>query len=284
MDEAAPDSTRVLLLGTGAGPTPKPGRNPTAAALLHGKSSYIVDCGNGVGLQLARAGIPFSSLRALLITHHHLDHVADFGTLVAQAWTQLEAPVAMIGPPPLKRMSVLYQELYAIDLASRVAEEHRRPLAELMDVREITGSGVCFADGSVRIRHTPVRHGSIEHAFAYRFDCTDRSVVFSGDTAYSPELAEFARGAHTLVHEAVFLPALNGAAIGGKHSSRTLDRIVRVHSSVEQAARVAHQANVVRLVLSPLTPAGGVSDAEWAEVAARHFGGEIVVGRDLLET
>jgi ribonuclease BN (tRNA processing enzyme) len=284
MHEAAPGSTRVLLLGTGAGPTPKRGRNPTAAALLHGKATYIVDCGNGVGLQLARAGIPFSSLRAILITHHHLDHVADFGTLVAQAWMQLEAPVAMIGPPPLKRMSALYQELFAVDLAGRVAEEHRRPLGELMEVREITGSGACFTDGEVRITHTPVRHGAIEHALAYRFDCPDRSVVFSGDTAYSPELAELARGAHTLVHEAVFLAALNASAIGGKHSSHTLDRIARVHSSVEQAARVAHQAGVVRLVLSPLTPASGVSDPEWIEVAAQHFGGEIVVGRDLLET
>ncbi|MFZ1868479.1 MAG: MBL fold metallo-hydrolase [Steroidobacteraceae bacterium] len=284
MDEAAPDSTRVLLLGTGAGPTPKPGRNPTAAALLHGNAAYIVDCGNGVGLQLARAGIPFSSLRAILITHHHLDHVADFGTLVAQAWTQLEAPVAMIGPPPLQRMSALYQELFAVDLAGRVAEEHRRPFGGLMDVREITGSGACLTDASVSITHTPVRHGGIEHALAYRFDCPDRSVVFSGDTAYSPELAEFASGAHTLVHEAVFLPALNAAAIGGRHTSHTIERIVRVHSSVEHAARVAQQAGVVRLVLSPLTPASGVADSEWITAAAHHFGGEVVVGRDLLET
>ena len=283
MDEAAPDSTRILLLGTGAGPTPKLGRNPTAAALVHAGATYIVDCGNGVGLQLARAGIPFSSLRAILITHHHLDHVADFGTLVSQAWTQLEAPVAMIGPPPLKRMSTLYQELFSVDLAGRVAEEDRRPLGELMDVREITGSGACFADERVRITHTPVRHGGIEHALAYRFDCPDRSVVFSGDTAYLPELAAFARGAHTLVHEAVFLPALSGAAIGGKHTSRTIDRIMRVHSSVEQAARVAQQAGVVRLILSPLTPASGVSDPEWIAVAAHHFSGEIIVGKDLLE-
>jgi len=283
MNQAAPGSTRVLLLGTGAGPTPKRGRNPTAAALRHGRATYLVDCGNGVGLQLARAGIPFASLRAILITHHHLDHVADFGTIVAQAWTQLEAPLPMIGPPPLKRMSALYQELYAIDLAGRVAEEHRRPLGELMDAREITGSGACFADDFVRITHTPVRHGTIEHAFAYRFDCPDRTVVFSGDTAYSPELAAFARGAHTLVHEAVFLPALSEAALGGKHTSHTVDRIVRVHSSVEEAARVAQQAGVVRLVLSPLTPASGVADPEWIDAAAHHFGGEIVVGKDLLE-
>lgn len=274
--------TRVVLLGTGAGPTPKAGRQPTAAALLCEDLLYVVDCGNGVGLQLTRARIPLERLRALFITHHHLDHVADFGTLIAQAWTRLTTPVTLVGPPPLARMSELFRETFAVDLASRVAEEGRTPLAELMHVREITGPITCFSNATIRVSCIPVSHGSIEYAFAYRFDCPDRSIVFSGDTTYSSELAAFAKGADTLVHEAVYAAARDSLkSVGGPTA---LARFSRAHSSVEQAARVARESGVAKLVLSPLSPATGVPDEDWIAAAAREYGGEVVVGRDLLET
>jgi ribonuclease BN (tRNA processing enzyme) len=273
--------TRVILLGTGAGPTPKLGRQPTAAALLHHGALYVIDCGNGVGLQLNRAGLALSSLRAIFITHHHLDHVADFGTLIAQAWAHLKAPVRLFGPPPLARMCALYRETFAIDLESRVAEEGRTPLAELMQVEEITDAGNCLADPGVRISCARVSHGALRDAFAYRFDCPDRTVVFSGDTTYSRALADFAKGADTLVHEAFYTAALTDPEFAS--SPALLSRLRRAHSSVEQAAQVAREAGVATLVLSPLAPASGIPDEAWSAAAAREFDGEIIVGRDLLE-
>lgn len=276
-----PSSTRVVLLGTGAGPTPKAGRQPTAAVLLHGGAAYVIDCGNGVGLQLVRARVALRTLRAIFITHHHLDHVADFGTLVAQAWSQLRSPIDLTGPPPLARMCEQYCELYSIDIDSRVAEEGRTPLKELMRAREISGACECYVDDNVKVSCLPVPHGSIAHAFAYRFDCADRSVVFSGDTALSLELADFAKGAHTLVHEAVYPQALHHLApLGG---ARLLERITSAHSAVEQAALVAKRAGVAKLVLSPLAPATGVTDDEWIAAARSEYSGEIVIGQDLLE-
>lgn len=278
---SAQATTRVILLGTGAGPTPKAGRQPTAAVLLHGGAAYVIDCGNGVGPQLVRAGVALKTLRAIFITHLHLDHVADFGTLVTQAWSQLRVPVKLTGPPPLARMSELYRELFSVDLNSRVAEEGRTPLGDLMNVREITDAGDCYADDNVKVTCLPVPHGGINYAFAYRFDCADRSVVFSGDTSLSLALADFAKGAHTLVHEAVFPPALHRLApLGG---AKLLDRIMGAHSAVEQAALVASRAGVARLVLSPLAPADGVTDDEWIAAARTEYAGDIVVGRDLLE-
>ncbi|MEQ1580383.1 MAG: MBL fold metallo-hydrolase [Steroidobacteraceae bacterium] len=274
-------TTRVVLLGTGAGPTPKAGRQPTAAVLLHGNAAYVIDCGNGVGPQLVRAGVALKTLRAIFITHHHLDHVADFGTLVTQAWSQLREPITLTGPPPLARMSELYRELFSVDLNSRVAEEGRTPLGDLMRVQEITGAGECYADDHVKVTCLPVPHGAIDYAFAYRFDCADRSVVFSGDTALSLELAEFAKGAHALVHEAVFPSALHRLSpLGG---AKLLERITGAHTAVEQAALVASRAGVAKLVLSPLAPADGVTDDEWIAAARTEYAGEIVVGRDLLE-
>ena len=38
-------------------------------------------------------------------------------------------------------------------------------------------------------------------AFGYRVDYAGHSVVFSGDTTYSPNLVSFAQGTDVLIHE-----------------------------------------------------------------------------------
>jgi ribonuclease BN (tRNA processing enzyme) len=64
-----------------------------------------------------------------------------------------------------------------------------------------------------------------------------------------------------------------------------LEHIVRSHTKVEDAARLASEAGVKTLVLSHLVPSDDplVSDADWLAAAKPHFSGEIVVARDLLE-
>ncbi len=279
---AAANEMRIVLLGTGAGITPKTGRQATAAAVVSAGQIYVVDCGNGVGPQLLRAGLALGALRAIFITHHHLDHVADFGTLLAQCWAQLTQPVALIGPPPLRRMFELFLQMFAVDLESRIAEEGRSPLANFVSVHEITGTGDCYRDGDLQVSFAGVAHPPLEHAFAYKFASSDAVIVFSGDTAPSAALARFARGAHTLVHEATF-PAALAHEFSGPKAEQLLVRLAIAHSPVTEAARIAATAGVRRLVLSPLAPSTGVTDSQWLAAAADHFEGEIIVGRDLLE-
>jgi ribonuclease BN (tRNA processing enzyme) len=275
-------TSRIVLLGTGAGITPKAGRQSTAAAFRCESATYVIDCGNGVGPQLIRANVPLESLRAIFITHHHLDHVADFGVLLAQCWSRLKAPVALVGPPPLRRMFELFLEMYSLDLQGRVEEEDRLPLESLVKISEFSGPGMCFEDEYVRVSAGRVVHPPLTHAYAYRFDQRDAAVVFSGDTAPTSALADFALGAQTLVHEATFPSAL-AEAFGNIGGARLLSRLARAHSPVVEAARIAAKAGVARLVLSPLAPAGGVDDASWIAAARTEFAGEILVGRDLLE-
>lgn len=277
-------SSRIVLLGTGGGITPKTGRQSTAAALCCGGATYVVDCGNGIGPQLVRAGVAFESLRAIFITHHHLDHVADFGILLAQSWSRLQGPVTLVGPPPLGRMFELFQEMFALDLQGRVEDEGREPLSSYVNVKEWSGAGGCYEDDSVRVYSENVVHPPLTHTYAYRFETKngDASVVFSGDTAPTERLANFARGARTLVHEATF-PAALAQALGARASEQLLSRFARAHSPVSEAAGIAARAGVSRLVLSPLAPATGVDDAQWIAAARREFAGEIIVGRDLLE-
>jgi glyoxylase-like metal-dependent hydrolase (beta-lactamase superfamily II) len=75
--------TRLVLLGTGGGPrvTAK-GRAKPATLIVVNNVPYVIDCGDGVALQLVRAGVALDTLRHVFITHHHSDHNLDYGNLV----------------------------------------------------------------------------------------------------------------------------------------------------------------------------------------------------------
>ena len=72
----------LVLLGTGGGPRIWAARSQPASAIIVDGIVYIVDAGNGVTVQLAKAGIDTNAIKSVFITHNHSDHVADYGTLV----------------------------------------------------------------------------------------------------------------------------------------------------------------------------------------------------------
>ena len=75
--------TRLILLGTGAGPIPRKERAQPSNLLIVGGRPYLIDAGNGVARQMAFAGYAPSDVRTAFITHHHMDHNADMGALIA---------------------------------------------------------------------------------------------------------------------------------------------------------------------------------------------------------
>jgi ribonuclease BN (tRNA processing enzyme) len=280
------DRTRLILLGTAGGPRPKVDRAATSQVLLVSGRAYVVDCGDGVARQLVSAGVRLDALEKIFITHHHSDHNADYGNLLLLAWASgLKTPVEAYGPPPLERMTRLVFELNQFDIETRIEDEKRVPLAPLVRAKDITESGLVVDDGRVRVRAALVSHPPIEHAFGYRFDTEDRSIVISGDTAFSKDLLELARGADVLVHEALYLPGLERTAARVANAPGLLEHIVRSHTTVEDAARLASEAGVKTLVLSHLVPSDDplVTEADWLSAAKQHFAGEVVVARDLLE-
>lgn len=119
----APAKSRLILLGTGGGPTPKPNRAAPAQVIVVNGAAYVVDCGNGVARQLVLAEVPLSSLRAVFITHQHSDHNADYGNLIWLAWAStLTTKVNTYGPPPLKQMTRLFLEMNDSDIKTRMAD------------------------------------------------------------------------------------------------------------------------------------------------------------------
>ena len=58
--------SRLVLLGTGGGPTPKAARSAPASAIVVGGSVYVIDCGNGVARQMVLAGLSLKTQKFFL--------------------------------------------------------------------------------------------------------------------------------------------------------------------------------------------------------------------------
>jgi len=279
--------TRLVLLGTGGGPrvTAK-GRGKPAHLLVIAGVPYVIDCGEGVALALVRAGVALDTLRYVFITHHHSDHNLDYGNLVYDGWAAgLRTPVDAYGPPPLAAITDAYWQLNRFDIETRIADEGRIDLRKLVTAHEFAAPGQVMENRDVKVTAARVRHPPIAQAYAYRFDCPDRSIVFSGDTTVSPELAALAKGADVLVSEAMHLGGLENLLKKVPNAATLREHLLASHITTEQLGRLAAEAGVKTLVLSHLVPGDdpSITDAMWQEGVRRNFRGLIVVGHDGME-
>ena len=277
--------TRLVLLGTAGGPTPKARSAAPAQAIVVGDRIYLVDCGDGVARQLALAHLPIQQLRAVFITHQHSDHNAGYGPLFLLGWAaNRTSPIDAYGPPPLVAMTKSLLEAYRYDIELRMADEGRPALAPLVRPHEITSAGEVFKDDRVRVTAALADHPPIRYAFAYRFDTPDRSIVISGDTRYSQQVIDLARGADVLVHEAVSREFWERP--DAPQPPSVVRHILASHTDSVDVGRAAAAAGVGTLVLTHLVPTegpGAPTDDQWVAGVRRHYKGNVIVGKDLLE-
>lgn len=248
--------------------------------------AYVIDCGNGVARQLALADVPLSKLRHIFITHHHSDHNADYGNLILLAWTAgLRSRVDTWGPWPIEKMTKLFFEMNEYDINTRITDEGRVPLIPLVHVHELMQGGPVMQDENVKVTAALVHHPPVVPAFGYRFDAADRSIVISGDTAFSDNLVKLAQGADVLVHDALYVPGVDRLVSRVPNAPALKQSIMSHHTSAEDAGRVAQAAGVKMLVLSHLVPPDdpAITEKMWIDAARVHFRGPVIVGKDLLE-
>jgi ribonuclease BN (tRNA processing enzyme) len=279
--------TRIVLLGTKGGPrVGEAGRSNPATLVMINDVPYVVDCGYGASKQLISAGIALNRVRYIFITHHHSDYNLELGPLFYNAWiTGLPVRVDAYGPPGLTRMTRDFFNYLKFDIDTRIDDEGRADPRTLFTAHDFAKPGMVLTNDDVKVTSCLVRHPPIKQAYAYRFDAKDRSVVISGDTAYAPELAEFAKGADVLVHEVMYLPGVEALVRRLPNAKRLREHLMAAHTLPEDAGKIATQAGVKTLVLSHFVPGddASITDEQWAEGARKTFKGQIVVGKDLLE-
>src|SRR5207244_9707068 len=85
----------------------------------------------------------------------------------------------------------------------------------------------------------------------------------------SDNLVRLAKGADLLVHEALWVPAVDRLVARIPNAATLKKHIIDSHTSVEDVGRVAAAAGVQTLVLSHLVPADDpmLSDQMWIDAA-----------------
>ena len=92
-------TTELVLLGTAAAPMPVAGRAGISSALIVEDRVFVIDCGRGSPSGFADAGLDFSDLDAVFLTHLHADHIGDLPGMLLYPWgvrTGNDGPLAPI--------------------------------------------------------------------------------------------------------------------------------------------------------------------------------------------
>jgi ribonuclease BN (tRNA processing enzyme) len=275
------------FLGTKGGPAIRTGGpSPTAHLLDIDGKLYVIDCGLGVTRGFVETGHSLKSLSTILITHHHSDHNLEFGNLIHTAWTSgLNTPVKAYGAEGLAAMWPMFCALNGYDITTRIADEGRPPLLEMVSVTDFA-DGPVFDDGVVSVEALRTIHPPVTDSFALRFSIRQgeeiRTIVFSGDTAYLPAMADFAKGVDILVHEAMYLPGVDRLVARTGNAERLKQHLVASHTLVEDVGRIAQAASVKHLVLNHLVPADDpeTTPIHWETAARKTFDGRLTVSHD----
>jgi ribonuclease BN (tRNA processing enzyme) len=250
------------------------------AVVVNGRP-YLVDCGPGVVRQAAaarQAGVPglaVENLATVFITHLHSDHTVGYPDLILTPWVLgRQQPLHAYGPPGLAAMTEHILQAYQGDIRTRVdGLEPANTTGYRVDVHEIE-PGIIYEDQNVRVKAFSVRHGSWDHAFGFRFETGDRTVVISGDTVPSDSLIEHARDCDVLIHEVYSQAGFE------RRTPEWQKYHAGSHTSTMELAAIANEVRPELLILYHQL-LWGSTEAEVLNEIRQRYDGPVVYGKDL---
>ena len=269
---------------------------------VHGRL-FLIDCGEGVQVQLQRYGVSIMKIDSIFISHIHGDHVFGiFGLLSTMGMLGRSTPLNIYAPvsfgPILKFFLSYYGEGVMFEIR-HVALKMKEP-------------AVIYETKSLEISAFPLNHGIETFGFLFKekapqrnvwkhmlsryeftlteigtlkrgedvvredetIKCEDatyipwvpRSYAYCADTAPFPELASWVKGVDLLYHEATYLK--EHAEIAAK----------RHHTTTVQAAQCALDAGAKKLVIAHYT--SRVRDVALFEAECRQVFSETYAASD----
>lgn len=279
--ERSASNTRVVMLGTG-NPNADPERSGPAVAIVAGDQAYVVDAGPGIvrhaalaARQDSIAALAPDRLQRVFLTHLHSDHTTGLPDLILAPWVLgRAAPLEVYGPPGTSRMSALLEQAYAEDVQIRLhGGEPSNKTGYAVDARDVA-PGIVYRDSNVTVTAFEVMHGKWEHAYGYRFQTRDRTIVVSGDTRPTDAIVRACNGCDVLVHE------VYSAERFATRPPEWQRYHAAYHTSTTELADIASRARPKLLVLYHQLYWGDDDAALLRQVRSR-YSGEVVSAHDV---
>jgi ribonuclease BN (tRNA processing enzyme) len=313
-------TTELVLLGTAGAPMPVAGRAGIASALDVDGRTFVVDCGRGAPSAFVEAGLDFTRLEAVFISHLHVDHTGDLAGMLLYPWGVRIgkggvplAPIRVYGPgaphvaPPgdatFHRETTIHPE---------------RPFPGVTDLVDNLLAGYAYHLNVMPLDCDMPDPGSLVRAVDIPVPAPDGGGPRDPITVYDDNVVRVTTVlvTHGHAHPAlayrfdtpdgsvVFsgdttvnddLVALARGAEILVHQVADLDylerhgltgialeRMAGLQTDVNDVGGVAERAQVGELILSHYLPAEpeAISDADWAARAGRGFSGRTVAGCD----
>ena len=292
--------TRLITLGTVAGPPPRPHRAQFSNLLIVNGTLYVLDAGDGVARRIAKAGFNVRDVGVVFITHHHDDHTAGLGTLMSAAWdNQRTKPINVYGPPRTEELVKAAVQYFTISADIRIADGGRSiPIEQLFHGHDVE-PGVVYQDSNLKVNvieniHFGFHKGAAagkHKSYSYRFETPGRVIVFTSDTGPFAGLVEFAKGADLLVAEANSIEQrMQDLIRSGQWQVMTNEEQARIkrqmaegHLSPDDVGQLAEGAAVKSVILSHLTWKADDDYSNWVDEVKKHFSGPVFIAKDLKE-
>jgi ribonuclease Z len=255
--------------------TPRPKTHPTSQVLSIKNHLFLIDCGEGTQVQLRRCKVKFSRIKHIFISHLHGDHY--FGLIGLISTFMLlgrEAELNIYGPKGIKEVMMLQLKLgkawfnYPLnfhELESKESEiifEDDNVIVQTVPLKHrIYTNGFVFKEklGERKVNIDAVKSSNIDMSYCQKikqgsdvenddgvlisnkeitFDPEKpKSYAFCSDTQYYPECIPTIKNVTALYHESSFLEEHEYLCAKTRHST------------ARQAALIAKEANVDRLIL-----------------------------------
>jgi len=206
---------RVYVLGAGT-PTPTPQRFGSSFVAEFGDHQVMIDCGPAATHKLVKAGLWPTNIDHLFFTHHHFDHDIDYPCFLLCRWDQSigkENQLQVYGPTLTEKITqdiIGESGVFSHDWKARI----NAPVSQTVHVnrggtlprkppdvfaKDVIAGKVFSGD------NWEVTAADAEHvqpwldSLAYRFDTSEGSIVFTGDTRPCQSVVDLASNADMLL-------------------------------------------------------------------------------------
>ena len=204
---------KLTILGSGS-PEAYVRRASSGYLLEVGADTILFDCGGGVFDNLLRSGRKPSDVTHIVFSHLHSDHMMDYARLVHASWDEGGAPIKVIGPAPIAKITEGYfgpGGVMSHDLRARTGLKPSQdvwvarggtlprpwPAPEVTEItpgEEIQGNGW-------QIKSCEVPHAQPALiCMGFRVEVGEKTFVYSGDAGLCNPLKALCQGADLLLH------------------------------------------------------------------------------------